>query len=192
MVVDLTDALRLDSGAGAGAVPQLWMRADTPPDVVTRALAGHGVVSDRTTAGLRDAYREQAPGILVRIRLAAGVVALLAALATAALAAGTDRAERAAELLALRRQGLAGRDLTRASYAAAAVPAIVAVVVGLVATALGRLAVTDAVFADGWTVPPSPHTTATAWLVATIAVAVPLLAAAARAAHRLRRAVGDR
>jgi hypothetical protein len=192
MLVDLTDALRLDSGAGTGAVPQLWMRADTPPEVVTRAVAGHSVVSDRSTGALRDAYRGQAPGIVTRIRLAAGVVALLAALATAALAAGTDRAERAAELLALRRQGLAGRDVTRASYAAQALPAVVAIVVGLVAAGLGRLAVTDAVFADGWAVPPPPRTDAAAWLLAAIAVAVPLLASAARAAHRLRRAVGDR
>ena len=183
-LVDLADALRLDGGAGAGGTPEIWMRADTPTSVATRALAGRDIVSDRTVRSVRAALVTQAPAVVVRFTLVAGVIAILLALIAVVL---TDSFERGVELIALRRQGLSRRAVTVTAVARHAVVAVTALLAGVGAVTIGRLIVPgqNVAFTDGWTIPPAPHVTAGGWLLGVVAVAIPLLLIGGYAARRL-------
>ncbi|HEY1484456.1 MAG TPA: FtsX-like permease family protein [Micromonosporaceae bacterium] len=183
-LVDLADALRLDGGAGAGGTPEIWMRADTPTSVAARVLAGRDIVSDRTVRSVRAALVTQAPAVVVRFTLVAGLIAILLALIAAVL---TDSFERGVDLIALRRQGLSRRAVTVTAVARHAVVTVTALVAGVGAVAIGRLIVPgqNVAFTDGWTTPPRPHVTAGGWLLGVVAVAVPLLLIGGYAARRL-------
>jgi len=184
MLVDLTDALRLDGNLGAGSTPQIWIRAGAPAAMVARVLAGRDVVSDRTLRSRRDALADQAPAAVARFTLAVGVIALLVALIAMAL---MDSFERGVDLSALRRQGLTAGSVARTAFARHGIVALAALVAGLAAVVAGRfiLRTADPVFADGWRTPPAPHASATAWLLALGVAAVPLAVAAGWAARRL-------
>ena len=184
MLVDLTDALRLDGGAGLGATPQIWIRAGTPAAVVDRVLRGRNVLSDRTLSERRAALADQAPAVVDRFTLVVGLIALLVAIIALLL---TDGFERGTDLTALRLQGLSRGAVTRTAIARYGTIALTTILAGLLAVAVGRfmLHASDPVFSDGWRTPPLPHATAYGWTLVFGAVAVPSLIAAGWAARRL-------
>ena len=188
--VDLSAALRLDGGAGVGAQPQIWLRADAPASVLARIRAAGLVVASDVSIGSAEAsYGRQAPFAALRFGLAIAVIALLVAAIAVITLATVERQNRAAELGALRRVGLAARATAATAYATYLCLVAAALGVGLATVAIAHLLVGRhvTVFADGYAVPPAPHATAIGWVFVAVASAVPLVAAAWYAAARLVR-----
>ncbi|HEU0241158.1 MAG TPA: hypothetical protein VFR11_18020, partial [Micromonosporaceae bacterium] len=188
--VDLGAALRLDGDAGVGAQPQIWLRADAPASVLARIrAAGLVVASDVSIDSAEASYGRQAPFAALRFGLAIAVIALLVAAIAVITLATVERQNRAAELGALRRVGLAARATAATAYATYLCLVAAALGVGLATVAIAHLLVGRhvTVFADGYAVPPAPHATAIGWVFVAVASAVPLVAAAWYAAARLVR-----
>jgi hypothetical protein len=188
--IDLPTVLRLAGGSGADAVPQIWLRGDTPTSVMAKLRAAGLLVTSDTTVGSAVAgYERQAPFAALRFGLAIATIAMLVgAIALIALAT-VERPGRAAELAALRRDGLGARAARATALASYLSLVGVAVVIGLLTVVITRLlAGKSTVFADRYTIPPAPHASATGWLLVVLTMALPLAVAAGYVARGLVRA----
>ncbi|WBB95734.1 hypothetical protein O7543_26875 [Solwaraspora sp. WMMA2080] len=195
-LVDLERADRLADGAGTGDVPQVWLAPDAPAELADRLTAeGLTIIDTGSRTEVIEQLGRQGPPSALRFQLAAGLIGLLLAAGALAVVAAVERDDRAAEMAALRAQGLPARAVTRIAYGGYAVTVGIAVVVGLMATVLAQLPIrqTMPIFVDNWAVLPlriGPQ--AVPLLVSTLVAAAVLGAAAAFAGARLVRAVDSR
>jgi hypothetical protein len=183
-VVDLEYAARLVPFEVPGGTPQVWLSASASPSIVDDLRAA-GLVPLREESLPANLDRLSAEGSAVGVRFQAVValVGLVLAAGAVAVLSAQERAGRAAELAALRAQGVAAAVVRAVGYGGVAVMTGAAVLVGLVAglvgAAIARLLHPG--FIDGWSVLPTapPHPLPVA---AGLAAAVLVLGAAATAA----------
>jgi putative ABC transport system permease protein len=192
-LVDLEYADRVSPEAGLNDETQVWLAEGAPASVVD-GLRGQGltVLAEDSIAAARARYDEQGPPLATRFQLLAGVIGLLLAAGVLTVAAAVERPDRAAELAALRRQGMDLRSVRLIGYGGYAALAGACVVVGVAATALAGVLLEAAVpvFVDDWGVLPVHTGPAAVPLVAAGLAALAVLGAAgAVAAAHLVRAV---
>jgi hypothetical protein len=156
-LMDLEYADRIAENPGTGDVPQVWLTADAAPDIVERLRAGGlTVISDETAAGVTDRFGDEAPPAALRFQLVAALAGLLLTAGAFIVVAAVERSERAAELAALRAQGLPPGVVRRIAWGGYGGLALAAIALGLGASALAQ-AVTPRpipLFVDGWDVLP--------------------------------------
>lgn len=204
--IDLDYALRLNTASEVLSSPEIWLNSDTPASVIA-ALRSSGLIisRDTTTAAALAIYRDQGPEAGRRFALLIAALGVILAGIALLLVAAVERKPRAAEMTALRRQGVSRRTVAVAvvsGYLWLAGTALAvgfgAVVLDLIVTA-GRTrepgSPTDGsmIFADGWQVlsPPSAFG-AVGWLIATVVVGVPILGVAFVAGRQLERGITTR
>jgi putative ABC transport system permease protein len=111
-------------------MPQVWLSAAAPADVLDRISAAGLVVIDDVGAGqLRAQLDQQGPALALWFYVLAGVLAVALAAGALLMAASVDRARRVEDLSALRAQGLRRGPLSRATlwtYPALVLAAVVA------------------------------------------------------------------
>ncbi|MCO8273201.1 ABC transporter permease [Actinoplanes sp. TRM 88003] len=159
VLVDLETARRIGGDVNQPGEFQVWLAPEAGPEVVT-ALRGAGlVVSGEDSAARRSArLAEQAPSAIARFGLLGGVVGLLLAAATVAVAGAVDRRARLEQLRALRLQGLPLKAAVGTAYAGTWVLILTGPAVGLMAAAIANPVARVAVrgFTDKWDVLPPP------------------------------------
>ncbi|MEV4416492.1 FtsX-like permease family protein [Catellatospora sp. NPDC049609] len=193
VVFDLEAADRLSDSRDNGVRLEVWLGGAAPADAVDRLRANGLVpVGDQTAGTLADRYREQGAGLALRLHLAAALLSvLLVALATMVLAA-TDRRNRAAELVALRLQGMpasvAARSARIGNLAMILIAAPVGALTALAAWALSEPARTMLTSA-GDLPPPGPDPLVV--VPAVLAATGVLVAAALLAGRSLVRVTGE-
>jgi hypothetical protein len=194
-LVDLEYADRVSTDAGPAQTPEVWLGPAAPPDVLAR-LAGQGlvVISDMRQDAARHQLDQQGPALALRFYLLVGVLAIVLAAAGLILVATVDRRARAAELAALRTQGVDRRTVRRTLLWGYPAMALAAGVAGLVTALIGwRL--------TGWALPvfstaqpelalpvwPHPFAVMLPWLAAVLV----LVGVALVIGYDLRRVVGQ-
>jgi putative ABC transport system permease protein len=191
-LVDLEYADRLSGDPDPATVTQVWLAAGTPSAVVNRLRERLQINSEQTVAGRAGELLRQGPGQAVRVQLLAALLGLaLAALAIAVIAA-VERGRRAAELRALRVQGLPATTAARSGLLGYSWLVLGGVVAGLVAASVSWWATREVLpaFVDGWTATGVPATPRLVVAVpALIVVTAVLLGAAGLAARKLAAAV---
>jgi FtsX-like permease family protein len=198
-LVDLDTADRMQPDFGRGESMQVWLTADAPADLPAR-LADLGVrtITTGTIADLAERYGRQAAPASVRFQLVTAAIMVLLAAGALGVVVAVESGPRAAELRALRRQGVAARTARWTALGGYAAVVALAVVAGLASAVVARtaLGVAGPPFADGWAVlPPPPTVRALPLLAAGGAAAAVLVLVAAAAAGRLpgvRRVAADR
>ncbi|MDG4823396.1 hypothetical protein O7635_16185 [Asanoa sp. WMMD1127] len=156
-LMDLEYADRIAENPGASDVPQVWLTADAGADIVERLRAGGlTVISDETTAGVTDRFDREAPPAALRFQLVAALAGLLLTAGAFIVVAAVERPERAAELAALRAQGLPPRVVRQVAWGGYAGLAGAAILLGLAASALAQAVTRRPIplFVDGWSVLP--------------------------------------
>ena len=140
LVVDL-DALTRGALLDPSNQVQVWLGDDGPrlDRTVSKALADHGVsvTGDTTTAAQRSTYDDSVAAWSLTLALVIGVITLLITLLAMIVLAVTGWRTAARDLAALRLNGLAHRQLLRASLMAQSATVLVAVALG---SAAGLLA----------------------------------------------------
>jgi hypothetical protein len=157
-LVDLEYADRLATG-GIGDEPQVWLGPDAPADMLDR-LRAQGLTilgTDSIDAAQHRLAQQGAPSAL-RFQLIAGLIGLLLAAGAFTVAAAVERADRRADLVALRVQGLSPVAVRRVAYGGDLLLTGAAVLLGLGAAGLSSalLRATMPFFVDGWRLLPSP------------------------------------
>lgn len=158
-LVDLEYANRAAVDVGLGDEAQVWLAPGAPDGIADRLRAqGLVVLADDSIGSARDRYAEQGPPLALRFQVIAGALGVLLAALTLAVAAAVERPDRAAELSALRAQGLSLRAVRLIGYGGYAALVLAGVVIGIGAAALGGALVEAAVpvFVDDWRVLPVP------------------------------------
>ncbi|MEV4536422.1 FtsX-like permease family protein [Asanoa sp. NPDC049518] len=156
-LMDLEYADRIAENPGADDVPQVWLTADADPGILDRLRAGGvTVISDKTSAALTDRFGREAPPAALRFQLVAALAGLLLTAGAFIVVAAVERPERAAELAALRAQGLAPRAVSRVAWGGYLGLALAAIVLGIGASALAQAVTRQPIplFVDGWNVLP--------------------------------------
>ncbi|MDR7281130.1 FtsX-like permease family protein [Catenuloplanes atrovinosus] len=179
LLIDYEYAVRLLEGPALNATYEVWLAPDAPAGVRDDLRAAGLTVVGETTIDARAAeLRAQGPGQAARLHLAAALFGMVLALAGIVLVGTVERSRRAADLGALRAQGLSASAAGTASRWDRVVLVLSGVTAGVL---LGRLswAVHDGllpVFADGAapSVPVQPY-----WAAAAVAVATAALLTAA-------------
>jgi hypothetical protein len=193
-LVDLEYADRLAVDPGLGDEAQVWLAPDAPDAIVDRLREqGLAVLADDSIDSALGRYGEQGPPLALRFQLLAGALGVFLAALALAVAAAVERPDRAAELSALRAQGLSRRAVRLIGYGGYAVLVVAGVVIGIGAAALGGTLVEAAVpvFVDDWAVLPVPSgPQAPALLLAALGGLVVLGVTGAVAAGQLVRATG--
>ncbi|MDY7090853.1 MAG: FtsX-like permease family protein, partial [Actinomycetota bacterium] len=159
LLVDLETSRRIAGDADVPGEFEVWLAPGAGLGVVDELRAAGLVVTGEDTVARRSSrLAEQGPAAIARFGLLGGVVGLLLAAATLAVAGAVDRRRRLEHLRALRLQGLPLSAAVGTAYAGAWVLIVAGVVVGLVAAViadpLARVAVRG--FTDGWDVLPLP------------------------------------
>jgi putative ABC transport system permease protein len=163
VLVDLDASSRVAADAVLGGTFQVWLAADAPPAVVgALTKAGLAVVSDDSVAARAARLSRQGTAIAARFALLTAALGLLLAAATVAVTAAVDRGPQAAQLGALRLQGLPRRTAVLSGYAGLTALIVTGLVGGLIAAAIAVpvARVAAPAFSDGWRVvaPPDPLT----------------------------------
>ncbi|GAA0569671.1 hypothetical protein GCM10010172_62580 [Paractinoplanes ferrugineus] len=177
VLIDLDAATRIIADASVTGTFQVWLAPDAGPDVLA-ALKTNGlaVLTDETIAAREGRLSRQGPSSGARFALLCGAMTLLLAAATVAVAGAVDRRTRAAEMAALRMQGLTRRTAVLAGWAGTAGLIGTGLVGGLTAAVLAVPLVRAAVpgFTDGWAVlaPPPPLSAAAVALAGLLAAAL--------------------
>jgi hypothetical protein len=138
---------------------QVWLAPGARPGIVgALTRAGLTVGADETIDDRAGRLDEQAPAVVTRFSLLAGVVVLLIAAAALAVAGAVDRRSWLDQLRALRVQGLPSRVAVLTAYAGMVSLLLLALLSGLVAAVLARptARITVPAFTDGWDVLPLP------------------------------------
>ncbi len=172
---------------------EVWLTAAAPPSVLAALRArGIDVLSDTTAGSRAAALADHGIGLALRYRLLAALVVLLLAAGSLVVTAGVERHDRAAELRALRDQGLPARQARLAGYAATLIVVVGAVLTGVVAALVaGRVTASRlSVFTDGWSELPLPGASPTALGTAVGVAVVLLVPVAILGVARMLRTVG--
>lgn len=172
VLVDLTAAVRTNTALTEAVTYQVWLTADAPAAITDKlADAGLTVVGRRTLDEAAGRYERQGPAAALRYLVFTALIGLALAAGSLFVVAAVERRPRAAELAALRAQGVPHRVVRLAGYASYGALVGGAVLAGVLAAILARVIVSAAspVFTDSWSVLP----------VKTGAEPVPLLIAAA-------------
>jgi hypothetical protein len=192
-VVDLRYLERTLLGVPAREPTEIWLADSAPADAADQFRAlGLPVMGETSTEQTRSALARQGPALALHFHLAAAAFGVLLAVGGLGLVAAVDRRQRAADLRALRVQGLPRRMVRRAALWGYLSTVVLAALTGLGGAAVAWVAAGDRIpiFTDAasglapprwpvWAVVVQP------WAVATAAMAV----AAIMAAWALRRAV---
>jgi putative ABC transport system permease protein len=189
VLVDLEYADRLATEA-SGGLAEVWLGPAAPGSAVT-ALRAHGLVvlgDDSVEAHLRR-LRAQGPAVVLRYLLTVSLAGLALALAAFAVVATVERVPRAAEIAALRRQGMRERLLRGVSLGGYGLLVGTALVVGVPTAVVLRSVSTPTLplFGDDWALLPAPGPRPQPLLLAVGATALVLAFAAGLAAARLAR-----
>ncbi|MDG4828854.1 hypothetical protein O7627_05980 [Solwaraspora sp. WMMD1047] len=194
LLVDLEYADRIaPTAGGTGDLLQVWLAAEAPagfPDLL--ADQGLTVLTTETIAETADLISAQGPPAASRFQLFAGMIGLLMGAGALTVAAAAERPDRAAELAALRVQGMPARPVRRVIYGGPLLLVGLAVGLGVAAAVLARAVLPPAMplFVDNWRVLPLPAGPAPVpVLLAVLAGLVTFGGAAAIAAGQLVRAV---
>lgn len=194
-IVDLTQFDALYGVALTGEQLQVWLATGAPSSIVDELTRqGVHVLATESVAQSRERYLGEGPAAVRRFELLAAALGLLLAAGALLLAASVERRGRAAELIALRRQGLRANIVRRVGLAGYGWHAAAGVFAGGVAAAMvGVLPVPPPrIFADDWRVLPSPPggVSGIALALAALAAGVVVAVAAIIAARRLAGSVG--
>jgi putative ABC transport system permease protein len=147
VVVDLEYADRITVNAGLGNVPQIWLNAAAPPDILDRVSAqGLTVIADVRSDQLRRRLEQQGPALALWFHVLTGALAVLLGAGALVLAAAVDRRRRVEDLSALRTQGLRPGPAGQAMLWTYPALVAVAVVIGLLVGAIAWLV-------TGWALP---------------------------------------
>jgi putative ABC transport system permease protein len=184
-LVDLTVADRMATDAGT-ADEEIWLNSAAPADVVQRLKAqGLTVTGDSGIAPLRAGLDAQGPALALWFYLVAALLAMLLAAGGLWLASAVDAQPGAADLRALRVQGVPRGVTGRAGLLGYLMVVAAALVVGPLAAAVAWLVAGGSLPVAGeisvWPVPRWPRPAAVLWPWAAAAatlVAVALIAAA--------------
>jgi hypothetical protein len=192
-LVDLEYAELAGYLQGLARRPQVWLAAGTPAGMVDRLRdAGLTVLGDRNLAAERDRQERHGPALALRFYLVVAVAAVALGLGGVAVVASTERAGLAAQLRALRVQGVPAGIVWRVGFGGHAALTALAAAVGTAAAglawAVGRA--TLPLFSDGGEEYYAPAWPRPAVVVpAVLAALLVLTAAGAVATLWLRRAV---
>jgi hypothetical protein len=157
-LVDLEYADRLVTG-GIGDEPQVWLGPDAPADMLDRLRAqGLTILGTDSIDAAQHRLAQQGLPSALRFQLIAGLIGLLLAAGAFTVAAAAERADRRADLVALRIQGLPPDAVRRVAYGGNLLLTGAAVLLGLGAAGLSSalLRATMPFFVDGWRLLPSP------------------------------------
>jgi hypothetical protein len=161
--------------SGESVTLEVWLSADAPPAVL-RALRTEGVVvlSDTDLAATTAALARHGSGVALRFQLFVAAVVLLLATGSLVVAVAVAHRDRAAELRALRGQGLASRAMRRAGYAATVPVVVAAVLIGVASALIAQWSVASSlpVFPDDWDVLPRPGGAGAAAIAVAVGAAV--------------------
>jgi hypothetical protein len=179
--VDLEYANRLLPEPGLAETMQVWVHGSAPASFVDRLRAGGvDVISTDTVARRIDRYAASGPGLAVRFQLLTVVVGLLLAAGTLAVVAAVERPVHAAELAALRAQGVGDRVVRAVAYGGYPVMAGVFGGLGVVVAAIDAASlIRFPVFPYSWAVLPPPPAVDPLALAGGTAVALAVLGAVA-------------
>jgi hypothetical protein len=170
---------------------EVWLGPNAPADAAERLRRAGLAVSGQTgLEASRAALARQGPALAMQFHLAAAAFGILLALGGLGLVAAIDRRQRAADLRALRQQGLSRRTVGWAALWGYLGVVLVAAAVGLVATVAAWIASGDRlpVFTDSLTLLDPPRWPAWSAVVLPWAgAALSMIAAAFVAAWALRR-----
>ncbi|NUT07858.1 MAG: hypothetical protein HOV76_30765, partial [Hamadaea sp.] len=190
----LIDHEYADRLADDGGVVQaeVWARADTPPAVLTDLRKRLLIAAEETVDDRVDRMARTGPGQAARFQLGAALLGVFLGAAGLAVITTGEYAQRRAELVDLRRQGLTARTAVRtiawSAWLLVAVGVLLGAVLAIVA-AVGWRGSGLAVFTDDWTATGIPSVSALAVGVGVLVAAVPIGAAGWLSARRLVRAV---
>jgi hypothetical protein len=193
ILVDLEYAELAGYLSGLARTPQVWLSADAPADLADRLSdAGLAVVADRSLAVERQRQEQRGPALALRFYLVVAIAAVALGLGGVAVVASSERGGLAAQLRALRVQGVPAGITWRVGFGGHAALTVLAAVVGSAAAALAWWVArgTIPLFTDG-----GEQFYAPAWprpaivVVALLAAMLVLTAAGAVATLGLRRAV---
>jgi hypothetical protein len=158
LLIDLASAQRVVTAPGLGDVMQVWLAPGAPAGVVDRLRsAGLRIVEDRSAGAVRDRLDRQGTAAALRFQLLTALVGIVLATTALSVAGAVERGPRAADLTALRAQGLPSAAATACGYGGYAVLVALGVLAGIGAAALAAV-VTGAglpVFSDGWQLLPT-------------------------------------
>ncbi|WP_035086286.1 hypothetical protein [Catenuloplanes japonicus] len=139
-MIDYGYAVRLLEAPAVNAAYEVWLSADAPAGLDdTLRAAGLTVDDTRDVADRAATLQAQGPGQATRLYLAVALFALVLAVAGALLTAAVERPSRAADLVALRTQGLPGPAALAAARGDRVALAIAGVAAGALLGALSRV-----------------------------------------------------
>lgn len=179
-IADLEYAERMVPFALAGGTPQVWLSASAPASIVDDLeAAGLTVLSEEALAEHADRFAAEGSAVGVRFRAIVSIVGVLLAAGAILVHMARERPGRAAELTALRAQGIDAKVIAVVGYGGPAAVIGVATVIGIGAGLVGALIsrFLDPGFVDGWAVlaPAGMHPLA---VLGSAAVAVVVLGTA--------------
>jgi hypothetical protein len=192
LLVDLDYADRL--AAGASGTRQVWLARGAPAGILDRLRAeGLEVASVVALSGRTERYAGQGTAAVLRFQLAVAVAGLVLAAGAVVLVAIVDRPARAAELAALRRQGVPAVVAARSVAGGYAALVAIAVGLGVLAAVLARWFAGPGLppFDDGWAVLPRPAPDPLSLAVLALAAGAVLAVAVVAATLPLRRLVRE-
>jgi hypothetical protein len=192
VVVDLEYAERLVPFAALrGRVAQVWLSPDAPPSIVDDLrAAGVTPVEEASLATELARLRQEGNAVGVRFRTLLALVGLLLAAGAVLVHSAQEGTGRAAELAALRVQGVPARVVRAVGYGGAAAVAAAAAVAGIVAGLAGAVVarILHPGFVDGWadlpTAPPHPFPVGVAVAVAALVLGTAALTSAVALVRR--------
>lgn len=190
VLIDLEYAERLRPAFAPPVGAEVWLAASAPDSIVDALqAAGLTPLREETLATSLSHLRAEGSAVAVRFQAAVALIGLLLAAGVVLVAAAQERSQRAAELAALRAQGVGARVIRAVSYgqvmAVVAAATVVGVVAGVVGAAVAR--VLHPGFVDGWRLLPPPMPRPGPVVVAALFALVALGAAAVAAAAPLLR-----
>src|SRR6266540_3173445 len=138
LLADLEYVSRLARSPTGAGVLQVWLTGDAPSGVLDRLrAAGVTIVADTGRGALLERYARQGPALALRLYLLAGLLGAGFAAVGLLVVSGVDRGQRAAELAALRRQGLGTATVKAIRAGVYGVPVAVGVLAGILAAVAG-------------------------------------------------------
>ena len=194
VLVDLEYAQRLQPAATLVPGTEVWLSPSAPAAVVDELRrAGLRLLDEESLSDRRAALAAEGGAVATRLQAVVAVICLLLAAGVVLVFSAQEQAGRAAELAALRVQGLNAKAVRAAGYGVVLSVVAGAAVVGLVAGVAGAVLSRPLRpgFADGWRLLPSPplpvYPVAGAYLGAVVVLAAAGVVAATLLLRQARR-----